>query len=228
MTVAVGRRRAGPRVIAAALIVAVLVSLGGLILWCEDVAYAISQEGGLLEIVQVALFGATGVFALSAAQSLRRTGRPAILEAVVAAVMVGLVIGEVDLDRQLFGIKVIHTRFFVNAGIPIVVRALAALVVVGVPAALVIYVFVRRRALWNAVGRALREPWGQVLASGVLIFAAAELFEKPLAGLRFAPRNSLEEGLELAAAIAFFIGLVARLWTLRVPPDRPRSSSEDQ
>jgi hypothetical protein len=44
-----------------------------------------------------------------------------------------LILGEVDLDRVLFGTKVISTRFLVSGKVAIQWRLLAALVVVGVP-----------------------------------------------------------------------------------------------
>lgn len=192
------------------LVAAALVSLAALIVWHPTLAHAISQENGLLEMVQVVLFGATGVLALSSALTLRRSGRSLMLDALIVAVMAGLVIGEIDLDRQLFGVKVIHTRFVVNADIPIALRALGTLVVVGVPVALGVWMLVRWRTLWRATLVAVGEPWGQIFAGGAVIFAIAEIFEKPLARATFAPRNSLEESLELAAAIAFFLAVVAR------------------
>lgn len=192
------------------LVAAVLVSLAGLIVWHPRLADAISQEDGPLEMVQVALFGATGAIALSSAVALRRAGRSVMLDALIVAAMGGLVIGEIDLDRQIFGVKVIHTRFLMNEQIAIPLRVLAAIVVVGVPAALGLWMVVRWRTLWRATLAALREPWGQVFAGGAVMFAIAEIFEKPLARATFAPRNSLEESLELAAAIAFFLAVVVR------------------
>ncbi|MBI1737566.1 MAG: hypothetical protein HYR51_20535 [Candidatus Rokubacteria bacterium] len=202
------------RVVAAGLIVLVLAALAALIRWHPALAYAISQEDSLLEIVQVLLCGGAGVFALTSTIARRRAGRPFVLDALAAAAMIALVIGEIDLDRQLFGMKVIHTRFFVKTDVALVVRALAFVVIVGVPLALALWAVRHRRALWRQATVAVREPWGQVFLAGGVIFAVAELFEKPLARATFAPRYSLEEGLELAAAIAFFLALGARQRTL--------------
>src|SRR5688572_27062160 len=96
------------RVVAATLVAGILVALAALVVWNRPLAHAISQENGPLEVGQVALAGACGVLALTAALTLRRAGRSFVLDACIVAMMTGLVIGEIDLDRQLFGVKVIH------------------------------------------------------------------------------------------------------------------------
>ena len=210
MTRAAGRSGESTRFAAAVLIVAALATVGALVVWNPSLAHDLSRESGVLETAQVMLCGACGLIALSSARALIRAGRPVVLDAVIVAAMTALVIGEIDLDRQLFGVKVIHTRFFVNASVPPGLRALAALVVVGVPLVFSVWALRRWRSLWHDAVVALREPWGQVFAGGTVIFAIAEIFEKSLARAVFAPRNSLEETLELAASIAFFLGAVAR------------------
>jgi hypothetical protein len=207
--------RGTSRVVAAVLVAAMLVAVAVLIVRYPALAYEISQEDGLLEVVQVILVSLTALVALSSVLALYRSGRPHVLDAVIAAAMAALVIGEIDLDRRLFGVKIIHTRFFVNAEIPLAMRALAAVVILGAPAALGAWVVRRWRTLWDATVTALREPWGQVFAAGAAVFVLVELVEKPLSRLLFAPRNSLEETVELAASIAFFVAVVARRGGLR-------------
>jgi hypothetical protein len=203
------------RVTAGALVAAVLAVVAALIRWHPELAYEISQENGGLELAQVALTAACALLALAAARACARVRRSFTLDAVIVAGMTIVVIGEIDLDRQLFGVKVIHTLFFVNSRVPLALRALAVIVVVGVPLAFGVWVLLRWRSLWHDASAALREAWGQVFASGFVIFALAELFERPLGRVAFVPRNSLEETLELVASVAFFIGALARWRAVR-------------
>jgi hypothetical protein len=67
-------------------------------------------------------------------------------------------IGEIDLDRMLFGTKVISTRFFANPKHSLAVRALAVAVVVGAPLAAGVWLLVHFRHLWRSSVDGLRQP----------------------------------------------------------------------
>jgi len=121
-----------------------------------------------------------------------------------------LIIGEIDLDRLLFGTKVIATRFFVNGRVAPHWRALAVLVVVGVPAAIGIFVIARFRALWREGWAAIAQPWGRVLAASVALSVVIEIFEKPLGHVPGSPQFFLEELFELVAAIGVVVAAAAR------------------
>jgi len=93
-------------------------------------------EDNVVEWLQVLLAAGAGVLAFRQGRAARRAGRPATLEVAIVAAMVIICIGEIDLDRLLFGTKVISTRFFVNPKHSLAARALAVIVVVGAPLAL--------------------------------------------------------------------------------------------
>jgi RND family efflux transporter MFP subunit len=148
--------------------------------------------------------------AVACALVLARLDRPVAADVFLAALLFGLVIGEMDLDKRLFGMKLIATKFFVSPSIALGYRVLGFLLVVGPPVALLVYAWRRRAELWSAAMRALREPWGQVFVAGAGVLAFTEIFERQLGYMPGYPRNFLEEGLEVCAAICFFLGLVAR------------------
>lgn len=74
-----------------------------------------------------------------------------------------MIIGEVDLDRLLFDTRIVSTRFFLNTNVAMHWRALAVLIVVGVPAALGVFVVARFGAFWREGWPAVAQPWGRVL-----------------------------------------------------------------
>jgi hypothetical protein len=189
------------------------------ILWIALVAPALAArltaENGVVEWVQVLLEGGAAVlFGRELVKATRETGRVSPLDFIVVASLIGVVIGEVDLDRILFGTKVIATRFFVNGRVAIAWRALAVLIVVGVPAAIGLFVLVRARVFWREGWAAISQPWGRVLAASVGLAVLTELFEKPLGHVPGLPKFVLEELLELVAAIGFFVSAVARVGAL--------------
>jgi RND family efflux transporter MFP subunit len=167
-------------------------------------------EGGLVEWLQIVLSIGAGALAVRQGRAARRAGRPATLEVAIVAAMAMLCIGEVDLDRMIFGTKVIATRFFVNPTYPLSARAVAVMVIVGVPAAVGIGLLIHVRHLWRAVSDGLRRPWGQAAASGMALFVVVELVETPLNHLSWLPPSFAEESLELVSALGIFVGLVAR------------------
>jgi hypothetical protein len=115
----------------------------------------------------------------------------------------------VDLDRLVFGRKIIATRFLVDPRVPFGWRGLALVVMVLPPALLALYALSRWRTLLAAVARAQNEPAARLFIAGVAIFALTELFEKPLGRVPRLPRFMVEETLELVAGVCFVVALYA-------------------
>jgi RND family efflux transporter MFP subunit len=198
------------RLMSAAACVLVTIILVMLLRWDPALAAHLVREDGPVEWTQAALLVAAMVMAVACGLALARVQRPVAIDVVVAAMMAGLAIGEMDLDKRVFGMKIISTKFFVAPAIPLPYRVLGFLLVVGPPVALVLYAWRRRAELWSAGMRAPREPWGQVFLAGGAVLAFTEIFERQLGYVPGYPRNFLEEGLEVCAAVCFFLGLVAR------------------
>jgi hypothetical protein len=204
------RRGVDSRAVAAAV---AAIAMGTLVIMAvarPDLAAGLVAEDAPVEWLQVAFMGGAGVLAVRQAWASRRAGEPAALEIAIVAAMTAVCIGEVDLDRLLFGTKVISTGFFVSPRYALPLRLLAAVVVVGVPLALGLWLLGHSHHLWRASRRALGEPWGQVAAAGAALFVAVEIFERPLGSITVLPRYFLEEALELVAALWIFVGLTAR------------------
>jgi RND family efflux transporter MFP subunit len=168
------------------------------------------EESHVVEWLQVGLNVGTGLLAMGHARRLRRAGKPIAFEVGVIFTMVMITVGEVDLDRVLFGTKVISTRFFVSPQYTLPVRALAVAVVVGVPLAVGLWLARRWRALWWTSLLALCAPWGQTAAFGLGLFLVVDALERPLGHLPSFPLYFAEEALELVAALCIFAGLAAR------------------
>jgi hypothetical protein len=174
-------------------------------------AARLTVENGVVEWIQVLLdAGAALLFGRDLVRNARETGRMSPLDLAIVACLTGLIIGEVDLDRIVFGTKIIATRFFVNARVALVWRLLAMLVVVGVPVAIGLFVLVRFRACWLEGWAAVGEPWGRVLAVSLAFCVVTEVFERELGHVPGVPHLFLEELLELVAAIGFFVAALAR------------------
>ena len=205
--------------VAAALALIAVVVLSAVALVDPALAGRLTVENGVVEWVQVLLEGAAAaIFARHMVRNAARAGRVSPLDVVVVSSLIGLVIGEVDLDRLIFGTKIISTKFFVDARVAVVWRLLAILVVVGVPLAIGIFALARIRAFWRDGWAPVAQPWGRVLAASVAVAVLTELFEKPLGHVPGVPRYFLEELLELVAAIGF---LVAALGRRSTPTTRP-------
>jgi RND family efflux transporter MFP subunit len=204
------RRRPDCRVVAGILSIVVVVVLLAISARDAELGGRLVAEAGLVEWLQVFLSAAAGVLAFRQGRAARRAGQPATLEVAIVATMAMICIGEVDLDRLLFGTKVISTRFFVNPTYPLLARALAVIVVVGAPVAVGVWLLVHLRHLWQAGVAGLRQPWGQAAAFGMGLFLAVEVFERPLGRVASLPPYFAEEALELVSAICIFVGLVAR------------------
>jgi hypothetical protein len=183
-------------------------------------------ENGVVEWLQVILMGTAGVLAARQGLAARRRGEPFVFEVAVVAAMTMICIGEVDLDRVLFGVKVIHTRFFVSPKHPLGWRLLAVLVVVGAPTAVGIWLLVNLRELLWACLLGLLEPWGQTATFGIGLYVFVQIFEHRIDRLPWQPPYFFEEGLELVGAIYMFVGLAARQREVTIAaggrlPDRP-------
>ena len=196
--------------VAGALAAVLVVGLAATFLVDPELADRLTREDAAVEWLQAALFTFAGVSALRAAWDGWRVDASPVFEMLVVAMMAGLIIGEVDLDRLVVGRKIISTRFFVDARVWLGWRALAFFVIALPPVALAIYALRRRRELLAAIRRATRESWGRVFIVGVIVFGLTELFEKPLGRIPGLPRYMVEEVLELVAAICFTVALYAR------------------
>ena len=202
--------RLRPEWLAAALALATVAVLALIAVVDPSLADRLSVEDGVIEWLQVFLYIAAAlVFG-------RHIVRPAAarrvspLDVLTVAALAGLVIGETDLDRRLFGTKVIATKFFVKSSVALPWRALAVLVVVGVPVALGVYALLRIRVLWREGWAALDQPWGRVLAASTALLLLTELLERQLRIIPGVPRYFIEETLELIAALGIFVAAVAR------------------
>jgi len=204
-------RRIRCETVAAALALITVAVLSVIALVDPPLAARLTVENGAIEWLQVLLdAGAALLFGRDLVRNARETGRVSPLDLAIVSCLIGLILGEVDLDRLLFGTKVIATRFFVNAKVALHWRVLAMLVVVGVPAALAIFVVARFRAFWREGWAAVAQPWGRVLAASVALSVVTEIFEKQLGHVPGVPQFFLEELFELVAAIGFFVAAVAR------------------
>jgi hypothetical protein len=194
---------------AAALALGTLAVLALIAVISGPLAERLSVEDGAFEWLQVLLYGGS---ALLFARYLVRTAdrRVSPLDVLAVAALVGLVIGEIDLDRRVFGTKVIATKFFVDSSVALPWRVLAVLVVVGVPAVLAIYALLRVRVLWRDGWAALDQPWGRVLAASTALLLLTELVERHLRVVPGVPRYFIEESLELVAALGIFVAAAAR------------------
>ena len=173
-------------------------------------AVALVAEGSLVESLQVAFLATGGLLAARYTWSAARAGRPVALEIAIVTAIAMACISEVDLDRVLFGTKVIAKRFFLSAKYPLGLRAVAFLVIVGVPAGVAVWLLTRWRTLRDELVSALREPWGQTVVFGFVLYAMAQTLERPIDKISWNPHHLLEEALELIAALCVFIALAAR------------------
>jgi hypothetical protein len=187
-------------------------------------AARLTVENGAVEWLQVLLdTGAALLFGRDLVRNARATGRVSPLELAIVACLIGLIMGEIDLDRMLFGTKIASTRFFLHGKAAIHWRLLAFSFVWGVPLAIGVFVLVRFRAFWREGWAAVARPWGRVLAVSVALAVATELFEKQLGHVPGVPKFFLEELFELVAAIGFVVAGAARP---RVYSRHPVSASD--
>ena len=214
-------------VIATALTALLVILLGVTVVIDRDLADRLTREDALVEWLQAALFGVAGVFAIGTARARWRTGASPVFEVMIAAMMAGLIIGEVDLDRLVFGRKIISTRFLVDARVWLGWRVLALLVMTLPPLLLAVYALRRWREVLTALRRWTAESSGRVFLAGVVIFGLTEVFEKPLGRVPGVPRYMLEEVLELIASICFAVALYAQR-RLRRAEEKARRFEEER
>jgi hypothetical protein len=189
---------------------AAALGLGVVVIFHPGVAGCLAAEDAAIEWIQVVFCSLALLISTTSTWMCYRAGRPIVFDVLVVAGFAGIVIGEVDIDKRLFGVKIIATRFFVDGDILLPYRLLAVGVVVGTPLAIGLYALANWRQLWLSGLDALRHAWGRVLLAAVLTFGAAQLFERPLGHVPGFPRYFLEESLELIAAIWFFLATTDR------------------
>ena len=197
--------------VAAALASIAAAALSVMALVDPGLADRFTAEHGVVELLQVLLDAAAALlFGRHLFRNASASGRFSPLDVVIVASLIGLVIGEVDLDRLVFGTKIIATRFFVDARVALSWRLIAVVVVVGVPAAIGIFALTRIRRFWQEGWAAVAQPWGRVLAASVAISVLTEAFERQLGHVPGVPHYFLEELFELVAGIGFFVAAAAR------------------
>ena len=173
-------------------------------------AIALMAENSAVESLQVVLMAAAGALAARQGWVAIRMGRPAVIEVAVVTAMVMAAVSEVDLDRKIFGVKVIATLFFLNPKYPLAFRVLAVLVVVGVPTGVGVWLLTRWKTVREAGRRALREPWGQTGAFGAALYVLTQILEGPIDRIRWQQHHMIEETSELVAVLCIVIAVAAR------------------
>ena len=173
-------------------------------------AVALMAENSVAEWLQVLLMAGAGTLAACQGWAALRKGQPAAFEVAVATGCMLICISEVDLDRVLFGTKVVATYFFVNPKYPLALRALAVVVIVGFPTAVGVWLLTRWRQLFDVARAVLRERWGQTAIMGAALYVTVQVLERPIDHIRWQQHHLLEEMLELVAAWLIFIGFAAR------------------
>jgi hypothetical protein len=111
-----------------AIVASVLTALGlGLLAFHDPgVAERLTAEDGAIEWIQVLLCAAALLISVPSARSCYSAGRPIMFDVLILTGLAAIVIGEVDLDKRIFGVKIIATRFFVDQHIFLPYRMLAA------------------------------------------------------------------------------------------------------
>jgi hypothetical protein len=136
-------------------------------------AVALVAEHSIVERSQVALVAAGTLLTMREAWRSVRRGRQIPLEIAIVAPLVMACVTELDLDQWLFGSKFIAKRFFADENYPVIARAAAMLVIVGVPVGIGVWLLTRWQTLRDDVTSAVRAPWGQTLAFGVILYGRA-------------------------------------------------------
>lgn len=199
--------------------VAILVVLGAV---APGLGVGLVADEGPAEWLQVAFCVVAAALALWRAGGLARAGLSPAFDVVIAALLMVVALGELELDRWIFGTKVIGTRFFLSPRKSVAWpwRVLVALVVVGVPVAIAVYALMRVRPVVRSGLAAVREPWGRLLLAGFVVFAASQALEPGLDRLRVVSAFFLEETAELTASACFVAAYALRPHPGRTRPGR--------
>lgn len=209
---------AGRRGLAVGLALGPVTLLGILAVAAPVLTESLASDEGPVEWLQAALGGVAAVLALVRARALIRSGQPAAFDVVIAMLLAGVALGEIELDRWLFGTRLIGLRFIFRPRKPVAWpwRALTALVVLGLPIGIAIYALTRAREVTRSGLAALRAPWGRLLCAGFVLFGLTQVLERALNRVHFVSGVFVEEALELVAA-----GCWVAAYVLRVGEDRP-------
>jgi hypothetical protein len=171
-------------------------------------AALIAREGGVIENTQVVLAAASGVLGASRALAARSRGQTVSREIFMTVLVLALTWGELDLDLRLFGLRVIHTKFFVTPAVWLPYRLLAALALAAFYAAIAWYAWRHRAVLLGAAWRMPFQAWGQLLLAGFVLFGLVQALEDPIGQIPHVPRSYLEESVELIAYVYFLLAMI--------------------
>jgi hypothetical protein len=188
---------AGPGLALVALVL-VLVNWGPFRAW-------LFEEGGPAEWLQVGLAAVGLGFVVRS--GIRRFSPAAVFLGILLA---GLIVSEADLDRRVFGVAVIDSRFFRASTVPLAPKVLVAALGAAAGLGLLAYAARRRRALVVEMADGLARGWGGLFLAGLLLFAAPQPFETWLNKSSRLPRNVAEETLELAGCLYLAWAMAAR------------------
>ena len=199
--------------------VIVAIVLVGLVVIDPGLAGSLVREDGPVEWLQVLMAGAAIVILV---RSIRRRFSPAGILGIAA--LGELIVSEIDLDQRVFGIPVIDWRFFRRATIPLPVRTLVAVVIIGCVTTFFVYAALRWRAIWDEACIGFREGWGWLLVAGLVLYGIPQPCDPCLNRVFPLPRNFLEESLELLGMLYILLGTVryarCRAGTNAHPSDR--------
>lgn len=181
-----------------------------------------AREHGILEWAQVALLTVTVLVAIVSAMC-----RPAAIDVLVALAAAAAIRAEIDLDRWVFGIPIVDTRFLTRSGAPVAARLAAGLVIAGIVVATALYAVRRRVELRGELRGVFRQPWGRTLVAATALLGIAQLFERQLGVIERMltavvpiPRWFLEESIELMGAAYCLLAVVQRFIAKRRAPSR--------
>jgi hypothetical protein len=168
-------------------------------------ATELAPENGGMEWVQVVLAAVALCFLLwSAARGMSP------FDVVSGVVLAELIVAEIDLDKRLIGIGIIDWKFFRRATVPVPVRMLVAVLIVGAVAAFLVYTALRWREIRRELEDGLRDGWAWLLVGGFVLFGLPQPFESILNRLVPYPQYFIEESFELVGLFYVALGAAAR------------------
>ena len=166
-----------------------------------DVTRRLVDDEGPVEWLQVAFLLLAAALGAMWVGRRARAGQPIAFEVVIVTLLLALALGELELDRWLFGTKLIGPRFLFRPRHPVAWpwRVLVVLIGFGVPLAIAVYALTRLREVVRSGLAALGEPWGRLLFVGCALFGMTNVFEKAVNRVHFVSHTFVEEALELLA-----------------------------